>query len=313
MEVFMSALGLDDFDDPRGARAYAPRRRHAEDDTTIRPVLERLRRAEGRVPPPRLMRKEPVQDMPAPDVEMVAKSAFPMTARFALAAGVLALIGAAATAGYLVPSANEHPAPAATSTPTSTALPKPVQTLSIQRPSNAEAQSATRVIKDDARMPQQSAAAIATAGASAAAKQPLHAASDPSTDPLEAWAAMPTGAAASGWSPPAQAAPDRATPAPPEISTQSADAASKPEAGDAVQTSAIAHRARHVARHRSAHHRRQRNARAQALPQAAQTAQPVETEPTQTQAVKKLPLQAAIDRIFGTGTNGSGSAPPPQQ
>ena len=39
----MSALGLDDVDDPRGVLAYAPRKpRHADDETTIRPVLERL-------------------------------------------------------------------------------------------------------------------------------------------------------------------------------------------------------------------------------------------------------------------------------
>src|SRR3569833_1353147 len=79
----MSALGLDDMNDSHGVLAYAPRKpRRADDETSIRPVLERLARSEGRVPGPRLVRKAAVEDMPPPPVETTgAKSVFPMTAR----------------------------------------------------------------------------------------------------------------------------------------------------------------------------------------------------------------------------------------
>ena len=143
----MSALGLDDVNDTRGVRAYAPRKpRRTDDESTIRPVLERLNRSEGRVPGPRLVRKD-AQVLPAPGVEAVARSAFPMTARLAVAAGVLALVGAAA-AGYLAPpSAADHAAAASMHTDGSaTSLPKPVQTVSIQRPADAGAQSVARAV-----------------------------------------------------------------------------------------------------------------------------------------------------------------------
>src|SRR3569833_365785 len=109
----MSALGLDDMNDPHGVLAYAPRKpRRADDESSIRPVLERLARSEGRVPGPRLVRKAAVEDMPPPQVETTgAKSVFPMTARLAVAAGILALVGAAA-AGYVPSLGFDHAAPA---------------------------------------------------------------------------------------------------------------------------------------------------------------------------------------------------------
>src|SRR5579883_2699175 len=98
MEVIMSALGLDDRHDAGGIMSYAPRRaRRGESDSTIRPVLERLSRGEGREPARRLMQRAVVHH-PAPDVEMVAKSSVPMIARLTIAAGILA----AAAAGVVV-------------------------------------------------------------------------------------------------------------------------------------------------------------------------------------------------------------------
>src|SRR5690348_14879195 len=143
----MSALGLDDVNDPRGVLAYAPRKQRRDDDeSTIRPILERLSRSEGRVPGPRLVRKADIQDVAQPQVETVARSAFPMTARLAVAAGVLALVGAAA-AGYLTPlSAADHATQSPTTGSAPAALPKPVQTVSIQRPADADAQGPARVI-----------------------------------------------------------------------------------------------------------------------------------------------------------------------
>lgn len=286
----MSALGLDDVNDPRGVLAYAPRKpRHADDETTIRPVLERLSRSEGRVPGPRLVRKADVQDVAQPHAETVARSAFPMTARLAIAAGLLALVGAAA-AGYLVPPSvanhsEQAPAPAAAST----ALPKPVQTVSIQRP--ADAQPSAHIVKDDARVPQ------ANALVDAALPAPLQSSSnDPSIAPLKAWAAMP--AEASGWStPPAPRATTDARAAADE-STSSGPAAKPDVKEPAHKTAKVQH-----ARHRALHHRRHRTARTQgAARQADRSAPPTEAEPAQAQPVKKLPLQAAIDRMFaGSG------------
>src|SRR5690348_2993236 len=126
MEVAMSALGLDDVDDPRGVLAYAPQRHRRRDDgSSIRPVLERLSRSEGRVPGARQMRRAQVHEPPPPDVEMVAKTAVPMTARLAIAGAVLALVAAAA-AGYFVLPDGDRAAPASATAPSP--LPKPVQT-----------------------------------------------------------------------------------------------------------------------------------------------------------------------------------------
>jgi hypothetical protein len=293
----MSALGLDEVSDPRGVLAYAPRKpRNADDESTIRPVLERLSRSEGRVPGPRLVRKAQVTDLPPPQVEAVARSAFPMTARLAVAAGVLALVGAAA-AGYFAPPAADHAATAPAPTTTGSApsaLPKPVQTLSIQRPADAQA---ARLVKDDARMPQPASARApqASAAAQATLATPLRSASsDPSLTPLKAWAALPTDAADWSASTPAAATTAQAT----ADSAVPAEAAAKPEAKAPVHKTAPAHHTRHAARHRVTQHRRHRTARA-APKQAHQSAQAAETQPAQAQPVKKLPLQAAIDRVFG--------------
>ncbi|MGN6572042.1 MAG: hypothetical protein ACTHLO_11570 [Pseudolabrys sp.] len=310
----MSALGLDDVNDPRGVLAYAPRKpRRADDESTIRPVLERLSRSEGRVPGPRMVRKADVQDVPT-QVDAVARSAFPMTARLAVAAGVLALVGAAA-AGYLAPSVANHAAPSSTPANTATALPKPVQTVSIQRPADADAQPAARTVKDDARMPQPAAAGLSQASAAAdtALPTPLQSTeNDPTAAPLSAWAATP--AQASGWStPPAPSAQPAATVAQAAADTPApAEAAPKPDAQEPAHKAAAAHHSRHVAHHRATHHRRQHTARAQASAQQSdQSAQPAETQP-EPQPVKKLPLQAAIDRMFGNSA-GTATAQPPQR
>ena len=299
----MSALGLDDVNDPRGVLAYAPRKsRRDDDESTIRPILERLSRSEGRVPGPRLVRKADVQDVAQPQVETVARSAFPMTARLAVAAGVLALVGAAA-AGYLTPpSAAEHAAQSATTGSAPAALPKPVQTVSIQRPADADTQGSARLIKDDARMPQ------VGASTDAALPAPLRPASnDPSITPLAAWAAVPV--QGPGWSTPAvqpaaieaRAAADDSTPSGP---------AAKPEAKEPAHKTAKVHHARQAVHHRATHQRRHRTAQA-ASRQAGQSAQADATQAAQAQPVKKLPLQAAIDRIFGGGA--AAPAQPPQQ
>ena len=310
----MSALGLDDVDDPRGVLAYAPRRhRRGADESTIRPVLERLDRSEGPVPDARLVRKAPVQELPPPDVEMVAKSALPMAARLVAAAAVLALVGIAA-AGYLIPSTKDHAAATSGSAPS--LLPKPVQTVSIQRPdASGVAQPAARLLKDDARVPQAMSAASASASAETALPPLRPAASnDPSEAPLKTWAAIPAGAETSGWSSASQTIAHQAPPASTDAAPASHDATPATDGHAAAHKSApVHHGARHAAHHRVVHHRRARVARAHAAQQGGQAAQPAQTEAAQTQPVKKLPLQAAIDRIFGNSKGAAGAPPPPQQ
>jgi hypothetical protein len=248
------------------------------------------------------VRKADVQDMAQPQVETVARSAFPMTARLAVAAGVLALVGAAA-AGYLVPpSAADH------ATPVPAALPKPVQTVSIQRP--ADAQPVARIVKDDARMPQPVSSGVPKESASVEESLPApmrQTSNDPSTAPLKSWVAVPV-APAPGWAATAQAAAGEAQAAaePPTPVTPAA----APKARETVHKAAPVHHARHVVHHRAAHHRGHRTAQA-APRQGDQSAQPAESQPAQAQAVKKLPLQAAIDRMFGNSS--AAAAPAPQQ
>lgn len=309
----MSALGLDDLDGPRGVLAYAPRRhRRPDDDASIRPILERLSRIEGRVPGPRLMRRAPVQDLPSASIETVARSAMPMTARLAIAGAVLALVGAAA-AGYFVLPDERQPAPASAAAPSP--LPKSVQTVAIQRPDAAE-QPAARPIKNDARMPQADADVTSTAGAlpRAAASMPLQAAApaDPAASPLRAWAAVTAGSAAPGWSSPAQAAADHPASQTADAAPGPADASTDSGAGTPAHRSAAEHNTRPVEHRHRWHHRRAHAAKGHRAPQQAeQPAAPADTAAAQAQPVKKLPLQAAIDRLFGS--SGKASAPPPPQ
>jgi hypothetical protein len=187
-------------------------------------------------------------------------------------------------------------------------LPKPVQTVSIQRP--ADAQPVARIVKDDARMPQPVSAGGPKASASVEESLPApmrQTADDPSTAPLKSWVAVPV-APAPGWAATAQAAAGEAQPAA-EPPTQAAPAAA-PKASETVHKAAPVHHARPVVHHRAARHRGHRIAQA-APRQGNQSAQPAESQPAQAQAVKKLPLQAAIDRMFGN--SGATAAPAPQQ
>jgi hypothetical protein len=285
----MSALGLDDRHNAGGISSYAPRRgRRSDSESTIRPVLERLSRGEGREPDPRLVQRAVVHHLPPPDVETVAKSSVPMIARLSIAAGVLA----AATAGVVMFVPHNAPAPTpvlSDAAPPSVAaapkvdmaapasLPKTVQTLAIHKSDQAALPPAA-VIKDDARVPE---APASTANV------------DPVAAPVTLWTMMPAdlpqpsslpiAAEATNETPPQPAAAQPATTPPHKI--------------------VGSHHTRHVVRH-SRHHTRQVAHAAPAQPAA-------EAEPTQSQPIKKLPLQEAIDRLVGGSS--AASAPSPRQ
>jgi hypothetical protein len=158
MEVGMSALGLDDRKNPGGVLHYAPRRlRAVDDETTIRPVLERLSRGEGRTPAPRMIRKAGVAAMPPVDFEAAAKNPLPIAARLAVAGGLVALMAALGAGIVIWPRTTDHAAASTTGAAPSaaaTALPTPVHTVSIRQGDEARGDlSLTMIDKDPARAP----------------------------------------------------------------------------------------------------------------------------------------------------------------
>jgi len=129
----MSALSLDDRKNPGGVLHYAPRRLGAiDDESTIRPVLERLSRGEGRTPAPRMIRKSGgVAAMPPVEFETAARNPLPIAARLAVAGGLMALVAALGAGLFIWPRSADHAAATTGAAPsTATNLPTPVHTVS---------------------------------------------------------------------------------------------------------------------------------------------------------------------------------------
>lgn len=295
----MSALGLDDRKNPGGVLHYAPRRlRAVDDETTIRPVLERLSRGEGRTPTARMIRKGGVAAMPPVDFEAAARNSLPMAARLAVAGGVVALMAALGAGVFIWPRMTGHAAASTTGAAPSaaaTTLPTPVHTVSIRQGDDARGDSLlTMIDKNPARAPKMAPIVSADAGAAAAPAQSA-AGADPAASPLKLWAMMPADTAPPGWTPAGQQAMDQAAPV---------DKAAAPKAAPPPHKTATVRHARHVVHHRK-WHRRRRVATAPVQAEA-QAEPPAQTD--QPQPIKKLPLQAAIDRIFNNG-GGTGPAP----
>ena len=307
----MSALGLDDRRSAGGVRSYAPHREHATDDeTSIRPVLERLKRGEAHGFRPRQANETVVQHAPPDDIGPVAKSPRWMTVRFVVAAGVVAGMAVLGAEFLVQHDGSDAAAPGAAVGPAA-----PVKTADIGRPLESgkgdKIADGSSVAKDAGRLPQnQLVAADATApGPALKAAEPSP--GDSGASPLKLWALMPADL------PMAQPPAD-----PPSVVQASADqtsvgrasaaqappAASEPAAADPAPKAADAHPARHVAHHRRSHHHRRRATVARA---PAQSGQPADTAAAQAQSGKKLPLQAAIDRLFGNSAAG-GAQPQPQ-
>jgi len=294
----MSALGLDDDRRIDGdALAYVPRSaQRSDDDSSIRPILERLSRSEGREPPgARFVRKAVVHHPLSPEAEAMARTSMPIVKRLTVAAGLVAVTAAVGAGIFLQRDAVRAVVPAfapkADAAPdTAPDLPKTVQTLTIRKGDKAAADATA--VKTSERVPQGAAETrgLASASADATPAAPPSPA-DPAASPLTLWAMMPADAA-SAWPRSAEPSVDAAPTAP-----RDATPAAKTPASKAV----AAPRARHAT-----HRRRQHNRRAAAAPQ--QPAQ--ETQADAAQAAKKLPLQAAIDRIFGN--SGTGTPAPTQ-
>lgn len=309
----MSALGLDDRKNPGGVLHYAPRRqRPVDDESTIRPVLERLSRGEGRTPPPRMARRSGgVAAMPSVDFEAAAKNSLPIAARLAVAGGLVALMAALGAGIFIWPRTADHTVAATSSAAPSaaTALPTPVHTVTIRPADKAGDESSLSMTdKDPARAPQTAPIVSADVGAGAEAARAVMpagpaASADPATSPIKLWSMMPGDTSPTGWTPAGQQAMDQAA---------SADttSASPPQADTPPHKSATTRHVRHALRHERKWHRRRHAAAAPApAPAEAQGQQAAQADQPQAQQIKKLPLQAAIDRIFSnTGATGNGAA-----
>jgi hypothetical protein len=309
MEVGMSALSLDDRKNPGGVLHYAPRRLGAVDDeSTIRPVLERLSRGEGRTPAPRMIRKSGgVAAMPPVEFETAARNPLPIAARLAVAGGLMALVAALGAGLFIWPRSADHAAATTGAAPsTATNLPTPVHTVSIRESDKSGGDSSLAMIdKDPARAPQMTPATSVDAGAAAPIAAPVVPAqpvlaSDPSATPLKLWAMMPADPSSRGWTPAGQQAMDQ---------TSAADtaAAPAPETAPPPHKTATTHNARHVVHRQRKSHRRRH---VSAAPAPAQTAEPAQADQAQPQPIKKLPLQAAIDRIFSSPAGAANGAAP---
>lgn len=305
----MSALGLDDRQHGGGVLSYAPRRqRHDDDGTTIRPILERLSRGEGREPGPRLVRRAVVHHLPPADVDASSVAAMSMGKRFAITIGALATTAVVGIGVFeLLPRSETQAAIAAAAAPASVpkadlaaALPKPVHTTTIRKADDATAAPITAELSK--RPSQQNApqgpinASVTAAMASADPSLP----GDAAAMPLQLWAMASLGAS-SGWPEAAQANGDGALAA-------TRDQSSQPDASASLHPAAAAHHRRHVASHQQTTHHQRRHAGSHGSQADDQTAENGEQS---TQPIKKLPLQAALDRIFGSSADNPSSVPPP--
>ena len=119
------------------------------------------------------------------------------------------------------------------------------------------------------------------------------------TAPLKAWAMFPDDPSARAWAPAAE---------PPKAKAADGGKAAAPK-----RAAVRRHRAKATKHARRRRHVKRRPVRAAAAPAkpAAQTAPPAEAQANAAQPVKKLPLQAALDSIFGSrDEDASGNAAP---
>lgn len=296
----------------RDVLQYAPPRyRVPAGEATIRPVLERLSRGISQddansacaliVPP-----AEPihVQDaFPPPRIR------FSMTERLAVAMGLAAVL--ATVSVTFLQSKAEHPASAASADTSKTAAasdiadrPKKVHTVKF-RPATtmvAEAQPST-VANEPAPPSAQSGASVADRIEAVATKpaQPRPEAERALTAPLAMWAMFPAASASGPWA---------SSTEPPDVK----DVKDAPE-----RTASVPHRkakaTKHV-RHHSRRRARSQRARSAAAKRrlARQAATPAETQANTVQPIKKFPIQAALDAIFGnsgdSNDRASGGAAP---
>lgn len=245
----MSALSVNDPEDPRSHRYYAPRqRRVGAREATLQPVLERLRSgARDYSADERLGGGTDPLSSEQPEFVVMPERRFPFATLAAFAGGVTAV--AALALGYVVFGAN----PGSSIADAAAAPPPSAQAA----PAKIVARVAPNAPVSQMRAPQPMQARVATADATAAvpvgasrgdrldapASSPAGAAYDPLQSPLGLWSLSPTQAAIEG------ANPALAAPMPPSANAAATAAPPHPAAPE--------HHAKHHAapvRHHVLHH-----------------------------------------------------------
>lgn len=281
----MSALGLDDRNNPSTVLYYAPRRPRDVDvpaETTIRPVLERLRRnGEGAVPyvesPPKAPHPDEIVLTLEPDTH---RKVFAVAGHFAAAAAICAGIGAFAIWLH----ASGHRAPPATLA--SQAMPQKSQARLTADISNAVAAATNRGTQNE------------TIGSASPDMPPMPQATNAAV-PALSWPQAPLDMTSAGWMPAAAAQEGDARVAVAEPQ----DAEVKPVEPKAVEheqrdESRAAHAHRHHVWH-SRHHHAVRAAAASA-PQPAEQTQAVANASAGVPSPNDHSLNAALRRLFSS-------------
>ena len=290
----MSALDLDEGKNRLDVSRFAPPHiRTPRGEATIRPVLERLSRGERQqnsnsaaaqsVPP-----VEPIQIQ---DASPSPKFPLSMTGRLAVAMG---LVAALTTMSFtFLKSKAEHPASAA-----STDSPKTVDKTVAKTVETSAMADGPKQVNTVSFRPDQAAASISDRADALPAKSATTGAGSelPLAAPLTMWAMFPDDPATPAWNPAA------GQPNAGDVE----HAAAKPAARTPHRTAAAKHTVRHKRRTASRRSRRRHTRTATAKPQPQQQAEaPAETQAAATQPVKKLPLQAALDKLFGNAPDGA--------
>lgn len=307
----MSAMDIDARKNGTGVLQYAPPQYRTSDEATILPVLERLGRGEpehasGAAAAEPVPHAEPIRMRGA-----ASSSKFPlsMTGRLAVAMSVIAAV--MTVSATFLPSKAQHPVPikvlkaARATKPQQTVVPQTVHTVPIRQ--EATAVSGARL--SSAAPPPVSPppqASVADRGSGAwYSDVPRAEMARSLTAPLQVWAMFPDDGSTAA----------RPAGAPSDAHGGQSDAkgpASKPATAashrTATATRHVRRHRRHVARHRSHRRYRRRTRAAAARPQRLP---PAQQQADATQPIKKMPIQAALDRLFGNTDDGASGAAAP--
>jgi hypothetical protein len=291
MEVVMSAVELDDRRDPSSLLYYAPRQprrarqqRVATGESSILPILEKLRRTEGArpfvEPVPLIPSDEPVG---TPDAAAAHKRALLIAARFAAVTGLC--IGAAVIVAFSLqePQSEEQtPRREDRAALPAAQLPTPVQTVTFKAQARhgdetAAVAAAPPPAAETRSEPWRESAQNVIGGGQLENTAALPA-------PLTSWAAAPMALSSAGWSAAGQNSVDKAEPA---AQFNALERAMEPE-----------HPVHHTASSRRSHHARRRHRVATA---AAQPKHPAEQTDAQANAAPPPvdnSLRSVLHKIF---------------
>ena len=302
-------MSASDFDERKVridvSRFAPPRHRRPDRGATIAPVLERLSRGASEDDPDstRAQSVPPVEPIHIHDAPSSLKIPLSMTGRLAAAMGLFAVLTVVSVT--FLESKAERPASAvAPGTPEMSGasdMPKTVHTVSLRPDAAAVAEPQSAAAAQAAPSSPSSPPPAIGRGAPAATSsaRPMAEPALALTAPLKAWAMFPDDPSARAWAPVAE-------PAKVKDANGGKDAAPKRAAVRRHKAKATRHarRKRHVKR-------RPVRAAAATAEQAPQTAPPAQAQANAAQPVKKLPLQAALDSIFGGPDEGaSGNTAP---